>query len=279
MTTYAIGDLHGCLDPLERLLEKLRFDPASDKLWFVGDLINRGPQSLETLRYVRALGNSAITVLGNHDLHALAVAHGYRKASAKDTLTSILAASDRKELLKWLSRRPLLHHDKELNHLLVHSGIHPHWSLKQAKKQAHKVEQALKHDLHGVLEKMYGNNPTYWSTDLSSRKKRRFAINVFTRMRYCRADGEMDFEYNGPPCLAPRKLKPWYAVPDRTALDCTIVFGHWSSHPAMSPNGVVPIDRGCVWRGSLAAYAIETRSSISVKCKPSALDYAFSSTQ
>lgn len=266
MTTYVIGDLHGCLDPLKRLLSKLSFDPASDRLWFVGDLINRGPQSLQTLRFVKSLGNSAISVLGNHDLHLLAVAYGYRKPSEKDTLTDIRNARDADDLCHWLSRRPLLHHDKALNHVLVHAGIHPHWSLKRAKKQAAKVQKALRKDLHGVLENMYGNTPAYWSKDLSRRRKNRFAINAFTRMRYCYSDGVMNFDYNGPPALASKGLLPWYNVPDRVPLKSVIVFGHWSSHPAIGPENILPTDRGCVWGGHLTAYAIETRTSTTVRC-------------
>ena len=265
MTTYVIGDLHGCLDPLKLLLEKLRFDPVDDKLWFVGDLINRGSQSLQTLRFVKSLGDSAITVLGNHDLHLLAVVHGYRKPSDKDTLTPIRDASDCHELCRWLSHRPLLHHDKSLNHVLVHAGIHPHWSLKRAKKQARKVQESLRDDLQGVLQSMYGNTPQYWSKTLSRRQKNRFAINAFTRMRYCCNEGVMQFDFNGPPSTAPSRLMPWYRLPDRRSLGCVVVFGHWSSHPGIAPENVVPTDRGCVWGGHLSAYAVETRSSVTVR--------------
>ncbi|MBX2884252.1 MAG: symmetrical bis(5'-nucleosyl)-tetraphosphatase [Granulosicoccus sp.] len=266
MTTYAIGDLHGCLDPLKRLLDKLNFDSGSDTLWFVGDLVNRGPQSLETLRYVKALDNCAVTVLGNHDLHLLAVAYGYRKPSDKDTLSCILKASDCDELYDWLRTRPVLHHDKRLNHVLVHAGIHPHWSLKKAKKQAKKIQAALNYDFHELFENMYGNTPRRWSKDLSRHRKLRFAINVFTRMRYCSDDGAMCFDFNGPPALAPGGLLPWYALPDRKALKSTVIFGHWSSHPGMSPDYVVPTDRGCAWRGCLSAYAIDTRTTTTVNC-------------
>lgn len=267
MTTYVIGDLQGCLDPLKRLLDKLKFDPAADKLWFVGDLVNRGPQSLKTLRYVKRLGDSAITVLGNHDLHLLAVAHGYRNVSGKDTLNAILKADDCDELCDWLSQRPLLHHDKKLKHVLVHAGIHPHWSLKRAKKQAKKVQKALREDIDDLLGNMYGDTPVYWHGELTRRKKNRFAINVFTRMRFCYSDGAMSFNFNGAPASAPPGLMPWYALPDREPLGNRIVFGHWSSHPGVSPRHVVPTDRGCVWGGCLTAYAIETGTSVSVRCR------------
>ncbi|NND89327.1 MAG: symmetrical bis(5'-nucleosyl)-tetraphosphatase [Granulosicoccus sp.] len=267
MTTYAIGDLQGCLTPLRRLLDHISFDPAADMLWFVGDLVNRGPESLETLRFVRSLGTRAISVLGNHDLHLLAVAHGVRKASSKDTLQSILDAPDRDELCDWLAKRPLIHVDVELRHTLVHAGIHPRWSLKRAKSLGDELHYVLTHELDDFLCHMYGNSPSRWSKKLSVRKRRRFAINAFTRMRYCHADGSLDFEFNGPPRNAPKSLLPWYALPDRKALDTTVVFGHWSSHPGICRSGVVPTDRGCVWGGNLVAYALDTSTSHWINCR------------
>lgn len=267
MTTYAIGDLHGCLKPLERILDKIRFDPADDQLWFVGDLINRGPDSLATLRYVKALGDSAITVLGNHDLHFLAVAHGYRKSSPKDTFNSLLKAPDRDDLCDWLASRPLLHSDRKLAHTLVHAGIHPHWSLKRAHKLAKLVHRALVSDREQVLATMYSNSPVQWDKELKAYERLRFAINVFTRMRYCTVDGSLDFTFNGSPSAAPRRLRAWYAVPDRKPLNTSIIFGHWSGHPAIAPTGIVPVDRGCVWKGSLSAYAIERSESTTVRCR------------
>ena len=261
MTTYVIGDLQGCLSPLERLLDQLRYEPSNDTLWFVGDLINRGPESLESLRYVKALGNSAITVLGNHDLHLLAVVHGIRKPSGKDTLDDIINAPDRDELCDWLAMRPLLHTDAELGHTLVHAGIHPQWSLKHAHTMSQEIQSALKDDLPGFLATMYGNTPSRWDKNLSTIKRQRFAVNAFTRMRYCYEDGELNFDYNGPPSTAPKNLYPWYLVPGRLAVDTQIVFGHWSSHPAICKHGIIPTDRGCVWGGSLAAYAIESGTS------------------
>ncbi len=249
MTTYVIGDLQGCLDPLERLLDKVHFDPASDRVWFVGDLVNRGPKSLQTLRYVKAMGRSAVTVLGNHDLHLLAVAYGYRKPSGKDTLKRFLAASDRDELCDWLAARPLLHTDTELGHTLVHAGIHPHWSLKRATRLAKKVQKALVKDPDKLFATMYGNTPANWSKGLEKEARNRFAINVFTRMRYCQLDGSLDFDFNGSPASAPEHLLPWYALPDRKKLPTRVIFGHWSSHPSMSPSHLKPTDRGCVWGG------------------------------
>lgn len=267
MTTYVVGDLQGCLSPLERLLDKLQFDPAQDKLWFVGDLVNRGPKSLQTLRYVKSLGDAAITVLGNHDLHLLAVAAGHRKLSSKDTLKRILCAPDRDELLDWLIAQPLLHTDKKLKHTLVHAGIHPYWSLKLATRLADKLHKALTTDPDSLFLNMYGNTPAYWSRDLKKHNRNRFAINVFTRMRYCHLDGALDLEFNGNPGFAPKHLRPWYALSDRKPLKNRIIFGHWSSHPAIGPAAVMPTDRGCVWGGCLSAYAIETQRTISVKCR------------
>lgn len=266
MTTYVIGDLQGCLSPLKRLLDKLSFDPAKDTLWFVGDLVNRGPESLATLRYVRSLGDSAITVLGNHDLHLLAVVHGIRHNSGKDTLQDILNAPDRDELCQWLSRRPILHTDKQLGYTLVHAGIHPQWSLKLAHKLADELTFTFRYELADFLGYMYGNSPAGWSKELSGQKRRRFAVNVFTRMRYCHANGDLSFDFNGAPANAPAHLYPWYAVPNRKTLKHRVVFGHWSSHPAMSHDEVIPTDRGCVWGGCLTAFAIDTGESHSVRC-------------
>ena len=266
MTTYVIGDLQGCLDSLQRLLDKLHFDPGSDSVWFVGDLVNRGPKSLQTLRYVKSLGDAAISVLGNHDLHLLAVKHGFRKPSSKDTLKRILYAPDREELCAWLAARPLLHTDKTLGVTMVHAGIHPQWSLKRATRLADRLHVALTEDANDLFENMYGNTPLHWSKELKKHKRNRFAINVFTRMRYCRLDGALDFEYNGSPANAPAYLRPWYDIPERKPLPYKVIFGHWSSHPSMSPQKVLPTDRGCVWGGCLSAYAIDSGESTWVQC-------------
>lgn len=266
MTTYVIGDLQGCLEPLKRLLDKLQFDRSKDRLWFVGDLINRGPKSLQTLRYVKELGDSAVCVLGNHDLHLLAVVHGYRKASGKDTLKRILNAPDRDELCHWLANRPLLYSDEKLAHTMVHAGIHPHWSLKQAQKQSRRLHKALTQNLDETLRHMYGNTPVYWNKKADDHHRNRFCINVFTRMRYCQLDGALSFDFNGSPGAAPAHLRPWYALPDRKPLNTRIVFGHWSSHPGIGPDFVVPTDRGCVWGGCLSAYAIESNTTTYVRC-------------
>lgn len=267
MTTFVVGDLQGCLDPLKRLLDKVHFDPSSDKVWFVGDLVNRGPQSLDTLKFVKALGNNAISVLGNHDLHLLGVVNGLRNTSGKDTIDDILQSDDRDELVDWLRRLPLLHRDNQLNVTMVHAGIHPHWDLDIAQTMAREVEAVLASDNYAEhLPRLFGNKPGKWSSDLGKHRRRRFALNVFTRMRYCTAGGELDFSQTCPPAKAPKALVPWYAVPDRETIDGTIVFGHWSSHPKFAISNVVPLDRGCVWGGSLTALALETGVSTSIEC-------------
>ena len=267
MTTWAVGDLHGCREPLERLLDAVRFDTARDRLWLVGDLANRGPDPLGTLRLVRSLGRSAVTVLGNHDLHLLAVIHGVRRASPKDRIGPILEAHDRDDLERWLRRRPLLHVDRALGATLVHAGIHPHWTLAEARRHARELEDILPTPrFERFVQRMYGDAPERWSEGLKKNDRRRFAVNVFTRMRYCTRSGALEFAHNGAPAEAPAGLVPWYRVPGRVALGTRLVFGHWSSHPAMSPPDLLPLDRGCVWGGSLVAHAMESGRTVSVDC-------------
>jgi len=261
MSTYVIGDLHGCLDPLIALLDKLNYDPANDRLWFVGDLVNRGPQSLQTLRYIKALGDNATVVLGNHDLHCLGVMNGVRTSGPKDTLQDILDAPDRDELEHWLRHRSLLHHDSKSNTVMVHAGIPPSWTLNTAKKQARKIEKVLRaDDYRNFLAQTFGNRPEHWRDADNPRRRRRFAVNALTRMRYCWSDGSLDFTFNAQPANRPEGLSPWYATPYRKPIAETIVFGHWSAHPAIAPPGIMPIDRGCVYGGCLVAYELEGRS-------------------
>ncbi len=267
MTTFVVGDLHGCLTPLQRLLDKVQFEPGKDEVWFVGDLVNRGPQSLETLRFVRSLGDDAICVLGNHDLHLLAVIHGIRRTGGKDTLDDILRANDLHELTDWLRHIPLLHYSEKLDVTMVHAGIHPDWDLTLAKTLAAEVEKALRSDKYvDFLDRMYGNEPAKWSHKLGKHRRRRFAVNTFTRMRFCTRKGELDFSETCAPHNAPKNLIPWYAVPNRTAIEGRILFGHWSSHPAFAVSNVVPLDRGAVWGGSLAALALESGVTTTVNC-------------
>ena len=267
MATYAIGDLQGCYDSLLRLLDKLKFDQSQDKLWFAGDLVNRGPDSLSTLRFVKSLGDSAITVLGNHDLHLLAIAYGVKKTRSPD-IQRILDAEDRDELLQWVSHQPLLHHDPKLNFTITHAGIYPLWSLKQAQDCASELEDTLKNNLDEFLEHMYGNNPEKWKKSLTGFKRLRFICNSFTRMRYCEEDGSLNFKSHGAPGSHPEDTLPWFEVPKRKAKKDRILFGHWSTLGMISKKNVYPLDTGCVWGGKLTALRIDIERAeyISIDC-------------
>lgn len=258
MAVYAIGDIQGCYDELQRLLEQLRFDPASDRLWFAGDLVNRGPASLEVLRFVRNLGEGAVTVLGNHDLHLLAIWRHRDHLRRGDTIAPILEAEDGGELLDWLRRRPLLHHDPNLDTLLVHAGLPPQWDIPTAITCAGEIEQALRGDaLDDFIAHMYGNEPYRWNPGLTGWDRLRFAVNCFTRMRYCHADGSLDFQHKGPPGDQPADLLPWYEVPGRASADTRIIFGHWSALGLFGGHNVRALDTGCLWGGSLTALRLD----------------------
>jgi len=268
MTTYVVGDLQGCLDPLKRLLEHIRFDSTKDKLWFAGDLINRGPQSLDTLRFVQQLGDMAITVLGNHDLHLLAVKVGLRKVSPRDTLQEILAAPDAEQLCDWLRRRPLLHHDEVTNCTMVHAGLHPAWDLGTARALALELEKKFAaDDYHYFLPEVYGDSPIQWHVELAGSERMRFALNCFTRMRYITQSGKLDFSFNGPPASAPRELVPWFDMPQRQNKNTKILFGHWSSLGDLNRQGIYALDKGCVWGGSLAAISLDSFALHTVACE------------
>jgi bis(5'-nucleosyl)-tetraphosphatase (symmetrical) len=252
MAIYAIGDVQGCYDSLRRLLDLIRFDDQQDKLWFAGDLVNRGPQSLETLRFIKSLGNAAITVLGNHDLHLLAASCAPVSANTKAALTQVLMAADRDELIHWLRHQPLFHYDGRF--CLVHAGLPPQWDLKQTLKMAAAVENVLQaDDYQYLLQGMYGDKPNLWSTGLRGLPRLRFIINCFTRMRYCDKNGRLDFEHNGPPGSQPKHLVSWFKVPDRKSRELRIVFGHWSSLGYYAGDNCYGIDTGCLWGGQLTA--------------------------
>ncbi len=259
MAIYAIGDVQGCYTELCRLLEKINFDQSADTLWFCGDLVNRGPESLQTLRFVKSLGKSALTVLGNHDLHLLALHHGVNKASNSGGLRKILKSSDRDELIRWLQKRPLLHYDKKHKTVLVHAGIHPEWGLSKARKLAGEVESALRGKKPAsFLRKMYGNKPLLWSDDLDGAARLRFITNCFTRMRYFDAAGRLDFDANGSPRQHLRSgLVPWYQMPARLREDLRVLFGHWSTLPVGCYGRYFALDGGCVWGGHLVALRID----------------------
>lgn len=259
MAVYAIGDVQGCFDELQALLEKLRFTPGTDRLWFVGDLVNRGPKSLETLRFIRNLGPGAVTVLGNHDLHLIAAAHGRPLDKDGATLDGILKAPDREALVTWLCQQPLLHHDAGLGYTLVHAGLPPQWDLRQAQDCAREVEAVLRSDrLPAFLKHLYGNQPQLWSDDLTGWDRLRFIVNCFTRLRFCNEDGGLELRCKGPPGRQPVHCHPWFEIPWRASRDLNIIFGHWSTLGPRDDPGIYPIDSACLWGGRLTALRIDT---------------------
>jgi bis(5'-nucleosyl)-tetraphosphatase (symmetrical) len=261
MAVYAIGDIQGCYDPLRRLLEAIAFEPARDTLWLTGDLVNRGPKSLQTLRFVKSLGDSAITVLGNHDLHLLALASGAIFADERfASLDAVLDAPDCDELTDWLRCRPLAHYDKSMDTLLVHAGTHPDWSVQDTLNLAAEVETALrkKKKFKTLLRKMYGNNPRQWSDELSGRKRLRFIINCLTRMRMLTRKRRMNFTHTGPPFRARQDLLPWFRFAPRAAVETRIVFGHWSALGLIVLPNLVSTDTGCLWGAQLTAVRLDT---------------------
>ena len=259
MATYAIGDVQGCYYELRALLDRLRFDADEDDLWFVGDLVNRGPSSLDCLRFVMQLGARATVVLGNHDLHLLARACGApRKPRRGDTLDAVLAAPDRDELLDWLRQRPLLHHDALLGYTMVHAGLPPQWNLATATLCAREVEQALRgHDHRVFLAEMYGDEPDLWSDGLTGIARLRFAVNALTRMRFVTDDGRLELKAKGAPSAAPDGAIPWFAVRGRASSGLHLIFGHWSTLGEADGFGVYPLDSGCVWGGKLTALRLD----------------------
>jgi bis(5'-nucleosyl)-tetraphosphatase (symmetrical) len=266
MATYAIGDIQGCYNEFQQLLERINFDPAQDKLWLVGDLVNRGPDSLQVLRLVKSLGDSAITVLGNHDLHLLAVAAGEAELHRSDTLDDILDSPDCGELLAWLRQQRLLY--AENGYVLVHAGLLPQWNVKQAIGFAHEVESALRGDDYKIYFKhMYGNAPRVWGDDLRGYKRLRVITNAFTRMRICTPQGEMDFKYKGEVDDLPEGYLPWFNLPQRNSADATVIFGHWSALGLKVTHNVIALDTGCLWGGPMTAIRLEDRLIFQVSCK------------
>jgi len=265
MAIYAVGDVQGCYAELARLLEDTRFDPAADRLWLVGDLVNRGPGSLEVLRLVKSLGDSAITVLGNHDLHLLAVAEGVAELHRSDTLDEILNAPDRDELLHWLRhQRLLLAQD---GYVLVHAGLLPQWDVAQAESLAREVEAALRSDDYiTFLSRMYGNAPHNWGDDLTGYKRLRVIVNAFTRMRICTKDGKMEFKFKGEVENIPTGYLPWFDVPGRASRNATVIFGHWSALGLLNRKNVIALDTGCLWGGPMSAIRLDDRMLFQSAC-------------
>ena len=267
MATYAIGDIQGCFGTLCCLLEKIGFSPAKDRLWFVGDLVNRGPRSLETLRFVRSLGAAAVVVLGNHDLALLMAAEGFGKRGKDDTVEDVLNAPDREVLLDWLRHQPLCHVERDL--CMVHAGLLPTWSVTQARALAGEVEAALvADDWRDFLANMWGSEPAAWDEALVGWPRLRAIVNAMTRMRFCTPGGIMDFHAKGELVDAPPGYVPWFEVPGRRSADTVLVTGHWSALGLkMTPN-LLAIDSGCLWGGMLTAVRLEDRAVFQVPCLP-----------
>ena len=266
MATYAIGDIQGCLTPLQKLLDLIRFDPSSDRLWFVGDLVNRGPHSLEVLRFIKGLEGRCVVVLGNHDLHLLAVHCGVAQLRKQDTLQSVLQAPDVEELLDWLRRQSMLYREGE--YLLVHAGILPQWSVEQALGLAGEVEDALRSEQYQTrLPFIYRSQETRWRDTMPSPARLGLITNVLTRMRMCSQDGLIDLSFKGPPEQAAAGLSPWFHFPPHTQRTETVICGHWSALGVCVNERVIALDGGCVWGNELACLRLEDRKLYTVSCK------------
>jgi len=254
MAIYAIGDIQGCYDDLQRLLDKINFRVDKDKLWFAGDLVNRGPDSLKTLRFIKSLGDRAITVLGNHDLTLLAIAEGFTKPK-QHTLDKILKAPDRDELLFWLRHQKLLHHCEKRGYTMVHAGIYHQWDLQQAKQRAQEVESILQSKFYlEFFTHMYGNKPDKWDAQLNNWDRLRFITNAFSRMRYCTPDGTLNFSDNHSPGTQKKGYLPWYELCKAQSSEHKIVFGHWSTLAGnTNTKNIYALDTGCLWGGELTA--------------------------
>jgi bis(5'-nucleosyl)-tetraphosphatase (symmetrical) len=258
MALYAIGDVQGCHAELCELLALIGFSPRDDRLWFVGDLVNRGPGSLSVLREVKALGDAAVTVLGNHDFHLLRIAAGHGREHGGDTLKSILGAPDRDDLVAWLLHRPLAVIEED--RVLVHAGLLPLWSPATARMLSREVEAVLGGARAGeFLAKLYGDEPRTWRDDLEGYDRLRAIVNVFARLRYCAADGEMEFREKRGPAFAPAGMRAWFAHPERRSAQATIVCGHWSALGLLLAPNVLMLDSGCVWGGPLTAIRLPDR--------------------
>ncbi|SEA04000.1 symmetrical bis(5'-nucleosyl)-tetraphosphatase [Alkalimonas amylolytica] len=262
MASYVIGDIQGCYDQLQHLLTAIDFNEKQDQLWLCGDLVARGPKSLETLRFIRALGSAAVTVLGNHDLNLIASAYGYGRIKVSDQLDNLQQAADFDELIHWLTQQPLIHSPDE-QHLLVHAGIPPGWDRTLALAQAQRVSEALQQDAKSLTATMYGNEPSSWSASDNQDDQLRFTINALTRMRFCHPDGRLEFKEKGEPD-SNSPLKPWFDFWPQQATT-TILFGHWAAlnGTCLHPKAIA-LDTGCVWGNLLTAYCIQTKQRYSV---------------
>lgn len=265
MATYAIGDVQGCYDPLMRLLERAGYDERRDTLWFVGDLVNRGPQSARVVRFARSLGERQVTVLGNHDLALLVIAEGFQKPHRGDTYDELLAAPDRDELVAWLRRQKMLHAGNGC--AMVHAGLLPQWTLAQAAALAREVEAALRGpDYREFLKHLYGNEPAQWRDDLAGYDRLRVIVNAMSRMRLVTPAGAMEFSHKTGPVNLPAGYLPWYDAPGRASRGERILFGHWAALGLMQREDVVCLDTGCVWGRALSALRLEDGRLFQVDC-------------
>lgn len=266
MATYVVGDLQGCLDPLQAVLAEVQFSSNTDRLWLVGDLVNRGPQSAEVLRFLRSLGAAATAVLGNHDLYLLAVAAGMpAKDKVGDTIQGVLEAADRDELIDWLRHLPLMHVEGEW--AMVHAGLLPQWTVLQARALAAEVEANLRGpQWRAFLLELFGNKPEQWGESLSGWDRYRVVINAMTRMRFITAEGALELKPKGPPEKAPEGLIPWYEASNASWRTHTVLVGHWSALGMRDLGHVVALDSGCVWGGQLSALRLEDRKVFQVPC-------------
>lgn len=265
MATYAIGDVQGCYEPLLRLIDLIRFDPSTDRLWFVGDLVNRGPDSLSVLRYIKNLHDRAVVVLGNHDLFLLAVAESVTTTRPEDTLQGILAAPDHEELLAWLRRQRLFYHEGPF--ALVHAGVLPQWTIDETEKLAREVEAGLESSAYrDTLRALYPSKHLQWSSTLIGPTRLATIIKVLTRLRACSPDGRMESSFNGPPERIPAGYLPWFKVTNRRHGDTTIVCGHWAALGLHCEERLLAIDSGCVWGRELTAVRLEDRRIFQVPC-------------
>tara|TARA_R110002074_G_scaffold145034_1_gene293223 strand:+ start:88996 stop:89823 length:828 start_codon:yes stop_codon:yes gene_type:complete len=271
MATYAIGDLQGCYDPLRRLLDTLKFDPAHDQLWFAGDLINRGPKSLQTLRFIISLGDSARTVMGNHECHFLAVAYGHKNPHRADTFEQLLAAEDAKDLVDWVRSQPFMYEDHSLGYSMIHAGLPPQWSLSEARQYARELEATFQSDnIEQFLASMYGDQPGRWDTNLTGNERLRFVINCFTRLRYCDEQGRLHLKEKGAIGTQAEGLLPWFEAPNRKTLNDRLLFGHWSTLGLHKKNNAICLDSGCLWGGKLSAIKLDgSEQVISQDCDAS----------
>ncbi len=258
MSIYAIGDVQGCFDELQALLDLIDFNPNNDQLWFAGDLVNRGEKSLDTLRFIKALGASAVTVLGNHDIHLLLSANFPERVKKKDTLHGIITSPDCEDLLDWLRRQPLFHYEHDIG--LLHAGVPPQWTLAQTQAMARLAEQALRADNYrDTLAQLYSNQPDMWSEALSGIAQLRFIFNAFTRIRYCTKEGQLDFHHSGELGSQPAHLMPWFEVPHRKTAATKLIFGHWAALGYYAKNNCYCIDTGCIWGRELSALRLDSQ--------------------